>query len=446
MNQGTPFKLRSNRGFRLRASPHISPFVGIEDWTGGRSPLALGTNAGATPLAFQNWRRFKEAFAPELVWRAVNETRAALGRPVETCLDPFSGSGTTPLTCQFLGVHPIAVEVNPFLADLTEAKLSPIDVDLVAQTAASVLSVAPRIDPRQHFSAAPATFIEPGVKERYLFSLPVATRLAALSSSIESVPDKAVRRLLRVLLGSAAMDVCNATVSGKGRRYRRNWQDRQCAANDLDERFQALVSSAVYDAARYAHRKVRSYTLMRGDARTAVEGLSNLDLVVCSPPYANSFDYTDVYNVELWALGYLKTKQDNAALRCATLRSHVQVARDLSFHDLPLSVIDLVSRLRACSDLWDKRLPDMVGAYFDDLSGILERLLPALRSRGRVYFVVGDSRYAGVDVPVANLLSEVATNLGYRVLSNDPFRDMRASPQQGGRPELRESLLVLQKD
>ena len=88
----------------------------------------------------------------------------------------------------------------------------------------------------------------------------------------------------------------------------------------------------------------------------------------------------------------------------------------------------------------------MVGAYFDDLSTILEQLLPALRSRGRAYLVVGDSRYAGVDVPVANLLAEVAANLGYRVLSNEPFRDMRASPQQGGRPELRESLVVLQKD
>ena len=30
------------------------------------------------------------------------------------------------------------------------------------------------------------------------------------------------------------------------------------------------------------------------------------DLAVFSPPYPNSFDYTDVYNVELWAMGYLR--------------------------------------------------------------------------------------------------------------------------------------------
>ena len=36
--------------------------VAFEEWTRGRQPPALGTNSGATPLGFQNWRRFKEAF------------------------------------------------------------------------------------------------------------------------------------------------------------------------------------------------------------------------------------------------------------------------------------------------------------------------------------------------------------------------------------------------
>jgi DNA modification methylase len=60
----------------------------------------LGTNAGSIDLPFQGWRRFKEAFAPELIERAVHESII----PVHHLVDPFGGSGTTALAAQFLGI------------------------------------------------------------------------------------------------------------------------------------------------------------------------------------------------------------------------------------------------------------------------------------------------------------------------------------------------------
>jgi hypothetical protein len=56
--------------------------------------------------------------------------------------------------------------------------------------------------------------------------------------------------------------------------------------------------------------------------------------------------------------------------------------------------------------------------------------------------VVGDSRYAGIDIPVATALSQMAGGLGFVMGGTEPFRSMRASPQQGGRPELLETLLT----
>ena len=99
-------------------------FVNFESWTNGRTVPSLGTNAGAPALPFQRWRHFKEAFAPEIVEEAIRSSSI----PVESCLDPFGGSGTTALACQFLGVRPVTMEVNPYLADLIEAKLTGYDV------------------------------------------------------------------------------------------------------------------------------------------------------------------------------------------------------------------------------------------------------------------------------------------------------------------------------
>lgn len=417
-------------------------YVSFEDWTKHRSYTAIGSNAGAQPLAFQNWRRFKEAFVPELIARAVGETEDALGRPVETSIDPFAGSGTTLLASQFLGVNAIGIEVNPFLADLVEAKLTPIDGQLVARSLSEVLSTAGRPDPREFYAGAPATFVEPGLKGRFLFAEPVATRMAGLLEAILRLEDHATRRLLRVLLGSAVLEVCNAVVSGKGRRYRRNWESRHVGPGDLDRSFAAAVEAAVFDATRYANRRSLDFTLLRGDARTEAKQIAHADVAIFSPPYPNSFDYTDVYNIELWALGYLRASQENTRLRHATLRSHVQIKRDMSASKPVPIIAEAIGQLRDADGLWNPHIPDMIGAYFDDLGSIIAEIRRILPVRGRMYMVVGDSRYCGIDIPVAEALTEMAPSLGLQVEAVEPFRSMRASPQQGGRRELAESLLI----
>ena len=85
------------------------------------------------------------------------------------------------------------------------------------------------------------------------------------------------------------------------------------------------------------------------------------------------------------------------------------------------------------------------GHYFHDMCRLLDLLRDCLTSRAEVWAVVGDSRYAGVQIPVARVLADYAPKLGYRVLNIEPFRSMRASAQQGGQHQLAESLLVLQK-
>src|SRR4051812_10193402 len=114
--------LEAQYSLPLGAEPESIEPGSFGDWLNGRRLIHLSTNAGAGDVAFQRWRHFKEAFAPELVARAYIETSQSLGRPVKTCIDPFGGSGTTSLACQFLGVHPTTIEVNPYLADLIEAK------------------------------------------------------------------------------------------------------------------------------------------------------------------------------------------------------------------------------------------------------------------------------------------------------------------------------------
>lgn len=357
------------------------------------------------------------------------------------------GCGTTGLTCQFVGVHPVLIEVNPFIADLAEAKLTTYDVDRVTRDFLSVRTRArKKSDSHMDLLAeAPATLCEPGDGKRWVFPHPVFDRILQYRTVIDSIEDEANRRLLRVLLGSVVVGVSNVTVNGKGRKYRGGWMSQQRSAHEVDDAFQAAFLNAVNDIARYGRRARNSYELLRGTCLQRLDEVEACDLALFSPPYPNSFDYTDIYNLELWVLGYLKTRDDNKRLRQTTLRSHVQAAGQHSYTLAPSAMLrqtiaDLESKKER---LWDDRLPDMIGAYFEDMQQLLKRLRTTLRPRGRAVIVIGESSYAGIRVRAGHIAAQIARNVGFDVERHSRLRTMRLSAQQGGDHKLEERLLEL---
>ena len=418
--------------------------VRFRDWTGGRTVSTLGTNAGTDLLPFQTWRRFKEAFAPELIERAVAETPFR----VRHVADPFGGSGTTALAAQFLGALPTTIEVNPYLADLIEAKLATIDFSRTIELYRRIVEdvTESRREPSPVFDGAPATFVEPGINGRYIFSREVAGRILAYRAAIERVSDPTHRRLFRVVLGSTAVPSSNVVVSGKGRRYRMRWKERLHSSHTVDDLFRSKLLQALHDLRKFAARRCLRYHILRGDARQLADQIGPYDLAVFSPPYPNSFDYTDVYNVELWAMGYLDSADANTRLRHSTLRSHVQLIRrfepGVTQSPTLKRTLDALAGVR--NKLWSQHIPGMIGAYANDMEIIIRKLAEGIRSRGRIYIVVGDSRYAGVVVPASAIISEIAQSIGFKLVGLESCRAIRTSPQQGGALGLSESLLIME--
>ncbi len=404
----------------------------------------ISSNVPSHNLPFQRWYRFKEAFSPLLVAESIN----CLGFWPTTCLDCFGGSGTTALTCQFLGIDPTTIEVNPFLADLIEAKLVSYDQDQLLSDYGHVLTVASKNRAtlrRIRYESWPATMVEPGVKDRWLYPRETFRAILNLREAIETVESETNRRLMRVLLGSILVDMSNVVISGKGRRYRSNWQASQKNPGNVMDGFREAFNLAYADIAAHGQRQSQSYTLLRGDSRVQVAHAQDIDIALFSPPYPNSFDYTDIYNIELWVLGYLKSRQDNTDLRTSTLRSHVQVSRDMSWGELnspklKKTVSDLLEKK---DQLWDADLPNMVGAYFADLDHILRTVRGKLNPQGAVLMTVGDSRYADILVDVGDILAELAPGAGYVCEAVTPIRAMKTSAQQGWQASLSEDLVRL---
>lgn len=424
------------------AHPAITPLY--ERWVSGRTVSSFGTIDKAPPIAFQKWHHFKEAFPPELIAHAVIHS----GHQVSSCLDPFGGSGTTPLTCQMLGIDSTAVEVNPFLADVILAKLTLYSSDDLVDSLAAIRRTARRVkvDPIEFFHSVPPTFLEPGVNGRWIFNLDTASRLASLLTAIEGLSDDAEKRLFRSLTGGLLTEVSNVVVSGKGRRYRRLWQQTAVDGEKVDRLFARRAHEAILDIQQFGRRTSAVSNVVVGDSRIVDFG-EGFDIAVFSPPYPNSFDYTDVYNLELWVLGYLHSSHSNRELRTSTLASHVQLARE--FPPAPHGsatldhALDQLETIR--SELWSPWLPSMVGGYFHDLTIVLDKVHRALKPDGTTWMVVGDSRYSGIPVRVAQIISELSSTRQWKIDSIRPVRHMRSSVQQGWVPELAESLIVMKQ-
>ncbi|WP_300154237.1 hypothetical protein [Solidesulfovibrio sp.] len=422
------------------SSLHIS----FESWTQKRAVSTLGSNVGSEKLPFQTWHHFKEAYTPELVAKAVVGSKRDLLR----CVDPFGGSGTTALTCQFLGIEPVTIEVNPYLADLIEAKLCVYDSDNLARSLGRIVRFMHSAKAScKRLAGLPSTFIESENKDRWIFDRPIANRIAACLDAIDGLSNPVHRRFFRMQLGGMLIHISNVVVNGKGRRYRQGWSTRFISVEEFDKIFCERSQKAIVEVHAHRFRKEKNYTLIRGDSRQAVAAIGEIDGAIFSPPYPNSFDYTDVYNVELWVLGYLSSAHGNRALRESTLCSHVQVRRE--FPSAPAESNQLTMALKRLTsvrgDLWNPWIPEMVGGYFYDIKLIFEGLHAQLASEGEVWAVVGDSQYAGILIPTATILAELAPTMGYAVVNIESFRSMRASAQQGGQEKLDEALIVLRK-
>lgn len=403
------------------------------------------TYTAGQDLPFQRWFKFKEAFSPQLVYGVMDALPA---RP-RVALDCFAGSGTTALSCQLAGIESYSVEVNPLLQDVIQSKLTTASASIFVSTLQRVVRKARTLRPNieKLRKRLPPTFIEPGVKERFIFYRAVGLAIESIRIAIGEEVSEIDRRLMTVALGSILIEMSNVRVDGKGRRYRQGWDKRIITANDVFHAFYERTTVMAEDLATMTAQPRASFTLLKGDCRQRIPDIKqSLDMVLFSPPYPNSFDYTDIYNVELWMLGYLNSAEKNRELRQSTLRSHVQVQWPQGRPPIPPSkmlahtygMLD-ASRVK----LWSQAIPEMVTGYFEDLASILKALKPKLNSKGTVAMVIGNSQYAEIVIDTPGILSELAIPMGYEVINQTELRSMRTSHQQHRTEGLLESLLVL---
>ena len=397
-------------------------------------------------LPRHRWYYYKEGFSPHLVEIAIKELNLNSNSLV---LDPFNGSGTVTLTCALRGIPSIGVEVNPFTAFIAKTKTLCVDAKLLEDYANQLIR---RIEADTNTISrwvGVSTFTESEDSEKWLFNRSVADAYECGLCFLEHVGSPEIRDVLKLALISSLMSCSNARRDGKCFKYKDNWRDKNTGkaeflsvlSSRIDICLKDVVRTEILEEAQIVNRDSRKYLVE--------EMKKSFSLCITSPPYLNTFDYTDIYRPELFFGGFIDDNSSLYNLRMNTIRSHVQARWPMPQESLfGPDYESVIKHLLANTDkLMSKRIPIMVQAYFEDMHKALSMLWNHACVNAQVWFVVSTSAYAGVEVPVDKIIADIGVRTGFTLLNIVKLRDIRKRKTKYSEniQFLRESLVILKK-
>jgi DNA modification methylase len=396
-----------------------------------------------TELARHRWYYYKEGFSPNIVEKAVEYVGLAKD---DVIIDPFNGSGTTTLTSSMLGYKSIGIEVNPFTSFLSDTKTKNANVSQLDKIENKLITSVEngKTSPLLNFS----TFSQTDKLDKWLFNESILNSFEGGWHQTESISDSNVRKLIRLALISSAMQNCNATKDGKCLRYRDGWGKNNYNKESFIKSLKQNLSNIKTDV-QETPIQVNS-KIIKGDCREILsksDEITEFKLCITSPPYLNTFDYTDIYRPELFLGKFIKSPQKLYDLRLKTVRSHIQAKwREPKLSDFGLLYEQTVNHLiKNGENLMHKSIPMMIQAYFEDMQNILQLLKNKVTKDGQVWLVVSNSAYANYEIPVDLIIGDIASKIGWYLKEIGVLRyvQKRKTKHSPTITELRESVIIL---
>ena len=388
------------------------------------------------------WYFYKEGFSQNLVEQAIDISE--IGKD-EIILDPFNGSGTTTLSSASRGIKSIGIEVNPFISYLSSAKLKNANQTEFKKYKDFLLSSVEK-GARSNLIGF-STFTKTDKLDKWLFNEEVLNSFEGGWTQTMKIPSYNIRKLFRLSLITAAMKNCNATKDGKCLRYRLSWKEYGFSKETFIQSLSTILDQMIVDIER--NPLPQNATIINADSRKALNFSSQVDsfsLCITSPPYLNTFDYTDIYRPELFLGKFVATKQELYNLRLDTVRSHVQAKWALpTLNDFGFLYSDMMSQIiENKENLMHKNIPTMIQAYFEDMFNMLTLLKSKAKKNASLWLVVSNSAYAGIEVPVDLIIGDIGSKAGWYLKEIGVLRYLkkRKTKYSSNITQLRESVII----
>lgn len=333
-------------------------------------------------------------------------------------LDPFSGTGTTPLAAAELGHVGLSIDVNPFLIWLGNTKLAFYS----PQTLLDATDAAQEVETAVRALTPGDDLWQPNLFKIEKWWSPGALHaLKALRAVIDRYEGQ-VRDLLEIALCRSLIACSNAAFNHQSMSFKEagnepvlfEMDDVNRALSEFDREISAIIQSARYDL-------IGSGEVFEGDSRYGVDFIEPVDFLVTSPPYVNRMSYIRELRPYMYWLGYLDQTSDAGELdwkaiggtwgtaTSKTGKWQVEGATPVDEVMEPICVA-----IAADGGKNGPLLGNYVRKYFHDMWAHFQSVTPKLKPGGEVSYIVGNSTFYGHEVPAQDWYAEMMRTLGYK--------------------------------
>ncbi|MBE3561510.1 MAG: XcyI family restriction endonuclease [Ktedonobacteraceae bacterium] len=447
---------------------------------------ALVSNQVNKKLPINRWFRYKESFSEPLIQYLIHHVlkRHRAG----TLLDPFAGVGSALFAARIEGWKASGIELLPVGIYATQARLAAerVDLDEFRAAIAEILQLDFLEYETQDYQLKHITITRgafPPHEERQLtgyiayckqFITKSDIQLLLLFAAFCVLEEMSYTRkdgqFLRWDVRSGRSWGAIPFNKGKIATFREAIEEKlQQMITDLEERY---VQPALFDEAKPGVLGPEP-ELRQGSCLEVLPQLesSSVDAVITSPPYANRYDYTRTYALELVFLGLdeeqvkqlrqdmLSCTVENKDKRDRLQSFYTFLGREIDFEIIDTAfsrqaalqeVLHILDEYQAQGKLNNAGVVTLVRNYFYEMCFVIYELARILKPGGTIVMVNDNVRYAGEEVPVDLILSDIAETFGLGVkhiwtLSRGKGN---SSQQMGshGRSELRKCVYVWEKD
>lgn len=379
---------------------------------------SLGTFTPNKNEDIHNWFSYLEGYSKSLV-----ETELSRLDGVTSILDPFSGSGTTPLVGVFNGLTSYYCETNPIMAFVSKIK---------TEDSFKLASDPEKMEKFNDYKVGVIQFLEDSKYntreklemqgfEKY-FEQENIFYIKKYKHFISKIDDVIIENVFKIALAGVAVNVSKMIRRGD-LRYAKGKELNKTSKNFLIE-IEKKLDRIHSDLKSIRNIKVGKSIFLTNDARN-ISSKNIVDVVITSPPYLNGTNYIRNTKLELKLLDYVSSEQELAAMH---KKGIVAGINNVSVGARIYEPINLVKHIiKELDDVsYDSRIQKMIIAYFNDMNEVFESLSRAIKDRGKLILDIGDSQFAGVHVPTHEILIEIAKNHGFVLYENEVIRTRKS--------------------
>lgn len=370
------------------------------------------------------WLRLTPAYSVHLVAELLNTCDDAR----QSVLDPFCGTGTTALVCAERGIPCHTTDINPFLIWLSQAKTARYSPHEIAEFTRAADDIATSVvDFNAPAWSPPIHQIDKWWSASVLSAL---SRMMWRLHSLDGVLSDRSLDLLKVAFCRVMIEHANVSFGHQSMSFRNAAAAPMLALLQSEEEW--LVESwrrTVSMVGDSATIPIASEPVISEcDARHLALGLpaEMFSRVVTSPPYPNRMSYIRELRPYMYWLGYLADGRQAGELDWQAIGGTWGIATSKVGHWIPdasaaptlSGLVELLPRIGEHSPL----LARYVQKYFYDMRMHINQLPAIMKPGGTAHYIVGNSKFYDVVVPVEHLFAEMFDSAGFERIQVEVIR------------------------